>query len=220
MENKTPFTVDDVARRIVATQEELQTIESALAVLPAKKEALLSAETFEEAALSQLEEEESSLTRKREYLKRRLPVLEKHREAEEAKAAQERITAVLVAETHALREKYDATLTSFWKSATALENTANKLVDLYKEIQTRHDEQEYVLERYAAFGLQRTTLSDVGEVPHPEEVAKQIFQTLRLLRLSWESDSGKSPWSRKLTELHKECFKNIAFQIPPVRNVA
>lgn len=38
--------------------------------------------------LKQLEEEEASLTRKREYLRRRLPMLEKSREQEEAKAAQ------------------------------------------------------------------------------------------------------------------------------------
>lgn len=220
MENQNPFTVEEVERRMVATQEELQTVETSLAAIPARRELLLGAETFDEAALAHLEEEESSLTRKQEYLKRRLPVLEKHRETEEAKAARERITGTLVPETHALREKYDTTLAAFWKTATTLEHTANKLVDLYQDIQTRHDEQEWIVERYKAFQLERVPLSEPGQMPDEVEVSKQIFQTLKHLRLTWNSARGNTPWAQKLADWQKSQQKLDTWQTSPVRKVA
>jgi hypothetical protein len=87
--------VDEIKHRIETTQEELRAVEGALAQLPKRKETLLGSEVFDDTALIALEDQESALLRKRDFLTKRLPLLKQQHEQTEAKAAQERITELV-----------------------------------------------------------------------------------------------------------------------------
>jgi hypothetical protein len=197
-------TVSEITQRITTTHVELASIAAMLEALPEKKEAVLGAPDFDEKTLLKIEEEESKLLRKKDYLEKRIPLLEKQAHEEQARLAQARINS-LADESAGCVAAYEEVLTAFNSATENLRLASEALVHGYLRALSLHDEQVYLLELHEDAHLIPTVLASAGPLPDGETISDAVLRPLTdFWRRSGLSHAGHTPWSKKLVSLQDE----------------
>jgi hypothetical protein len=185
-----------LASRIVETQQQLAQIEDDLTALPQERERLLAADEVDRAALAALEERETHLSKEADYLRERLPFLQRQQEEAEREEAQARL-ALLPEESEENRSKALA----LYLELLAIERQfVAKLQDLAQCYATERDlqaEERYLAVRY---GLPRVR-SQMPALDEPRGQFKPLRDALdSCLVRAVTGDGLPTMWDKRLRE--------------------
>jgi chromosome segregation ATPase len=197
-----------ITSQIKEAETQLAQIDPRLANIARERTKILRSDTFNDAALVKLEEEEKTLKRKAEHLRQRIDQLTADREEAEAAEAQERLNALPKAAESLKTESEEATA-DFNAALSVVSEKVKGLAEIHYRHKSLIYEAQFLVERYE--GVHRSSLPQLPDPPNFQEIANNLLQVF----LSTTGEGQLTPSQQKLRE-----WTNKGRQRPALRQVA
>jgi len=186
----------------------LAQVDPALADIANELKKILSSDTFDNSALSEIEKKETALTREAVYLSQRILLLEDQREKAETDEAQEQLD-LLPAETEKLRIECESVMEHVNAALAALSEQVRRLGEVHRQHRSLTHQNAYLDERYE--NTARHPLIQLPEAPNFIDLGNKLLHVFAAT-----ADGGRlTEWEQRRRE-----WANAGRKRPALRQVA